>query len=41
MSEEKLALWLERISEPPKDDVANLEYFELLTECRIITEASA
>lgn len=33
---EKLAEWEARITQPPKEEVANLEYLELLCECRII-----
>ncbi len=35
-SEEKLAAWEARIAQEPSDEVANLEYLELLYECRII-----
>ena len=33
---DKLQAWAERIERPPRDEVASIEYIELLIECRII-----
>ena len=33
-----LLAWQERIAQKPQEEVANLEYLELLWECRIIEE---
>ena len=38
MPVDKLQDWEERISNPPKAEVANLDYMDLLRECRIIEE---
>lgn len=35
---EKILAWEERITKEPQEEVANLEYIELLWECRIIAE---
>ena len=35
---DKFEEWLERISQPPKPEVANLDYWDLLLETRIIQE---
>ena len=35
---DKLLAWEERITQEPRDEVANVEYIELLYECRIIEE---
>jgi len=36
--DDKLTAWEERITREPKDEVANLEYINLLYECRIIED---
>jgi len=36
---DKLQAWLRRIQQPPRREVANLEYWFLLTETRIAQEA--
>ena len=36
---DKLQAWLRRIQQPPRCEVANLEYWFLLTETRIAQEA--
>ena len=36
--EDKLAEWEERITREPRDEVANVEFMELLYECRILVE---
>ena len=33
---DKLKEWEERIQKEPQSEVANLEYMELLVECRIL-----
>ena len=35
---DKVAEWQERITQKPQDEVANVEYMELLWECRIIED---
>jgi len=35
---DKLLAWEARISEMPQEEVANVEYMELLYECRIIEQ---
>lgn len=39
--DDKLTEWESRITQPPREEVANLEYLELLFECRIIESAEA
>ena len=39
--DEKLAAWEARITQEPKSEVANLDYIELLVECRILEDAGA
>lgn len=36
MRVDKLEAWEERIQKEPQAEVANLEYLELLAECRIL-----
>lgn len=36
---DKLQNWLRRIQQPPRREVANLDYWELLPETRIAQEA--
>ena len=36
---DKLQQWLRRIQQPPRREVANLDYWALLTETRIAQEA--
>ena len=36
---DKLQIWLRRIQQPPRREVANLDYWALLTETRIAREA--
>lgn len=35
---DKVAEWQERISQEPQEEVANVEYMDLLWECRIIED---
>lgn len=37
--DDKLEKWLETICKPPSPQVANLDYWDLLLETRIIEEA--
>lgn len=37
---DKLEAWEDRISQPPRQEVANLDYIDLLVECRIMEEAN-
>lgn len=36
---DKLQEWLRRIQRPPRREVANIDYWALLTETRIVQEA--
>ncbi len=36
---DKLQKWLRRIQQPPRREVANLDYWDLLAETRIAQEA--
>lgn len=36
MSVDKLKEWEERIAQAPQAEVANIDYLELLAECRIL-----
>ena len=38
---DKLQKWLQRIQQPPRREVANLDYWELLAETRIAQEGEA
>ena len=37
---DKLQAWLERITQPPKPEVANLDYWDFLVETRIAKEVA-
>ena len=37
-STDKLQAWLDRIAQPPKPEVANLDYWDFLVETRIVEE---
>lgn len=37
-SMDKLQVWLEQITQPPKPEVANLDYWDLMMEMRIVEE---
>lgn len=38
---DKLQTWLARISQPPRAEVANIDYWDLLLETRILQDAGA
>jgi hypothetical protein len=38
---DKLQSWLQRIQQPPRREVANLDFWELLSETRIAQEGGA